>query len=506
MKEKTNFKKPLRGFRVHSELFKQSLKRVYPVAANKDTVLEVVSGNVLVSVTGNNAEVVATDFGTRIAVSIPVHDLYLSQQEVLKTTSELPLLTIETFPVLEDVGYEENEVNEGRQPRYKRKAIEEEPETEIQEEEIILDEQTEEETEEESNDLDFLEDEIDNEEDFTITDGKPSTTELDDMYETMVSDYSFILPLSCLAVLEALNCPIDVVYDNGLVIIKTDDGNMYRFLSPDAENFPKRQKMMQTDFMVTLPAEVLSKTVKGLSFAVGTDNLRPAMMGIFMEKISERKLRLVATNAHILLYKTVDANIVSNLKEGEPVEAILPTMPFKILTGLTGNATISVDVTREIIEFELSGVNIRCSMIEPNTYPKYKVVLPQDMPMVSVSVGKSQIISTLKRAKKLCDIATNKLVLSITQDKMCLVCQNSANTDGEYFNSLEETLKVSTSLAPGNEGFENIVLGLNTSLLYDIICYGGTSETVTLGIYAPNKGVIVNKNENELSLIMPMVV
>ncbi len=553
MKEKKS-PKPPKGFRVHSELFKSALKKVMPVANSKANVLPIVNGNVKVSVTGSEATLTATDLTTTISVKMPVHGLtneiiidppIEEQPEMLMLPEGNEDMPGEDFDI-SDEEFENNqyddfldepsyfEAEEPKQPRYKRKSkkeaevvvevLEAEPEQEpIPEEQFHQTEETpfeDHNTEglpewmyttpsEEMEEEETIDDDEDMCDDFSPINQQPFTEKQEDesTFETDIADYEFLLPIESLPVIEALNCPIEVVSYDGVITITTDIGSKYRFLSDPVEDYPNRRKILMPDFKFYLPSEILFKTVKGVSFAVGDDNLRPAMTGIYVEKATNESIRLVATNAHILLYKTIDAKpVILNENEDEKFDpsAIMPPIAFKLLAGTTGLVSIACDLKNRLLEFDVAGVKVRCGFVE-GTYPAYKSVIPNTEPPLTVTVGKSQMLSTLKRAKTLCDEATNRLIIVVHQNEMKLIC-NKQLDDGPLFTTMDETLKVRTEVAKTETEFPQMVIGVNANLFYDIILQGSTTDTLVFGFYSPDKAIMINSTEIETALIMPVMI
>lgn len=541
MKENSPPKPPV-GLRVHSELLKHALKKVMPVANNKANVLPILNGNVKVSVNGSEAIILATDLSTSISVRIPVNglthgnlnDKQTDNQEKTLLLSEGALeenydAALEEFEASKE-DYEEYlydefydnasdfEVEEPKQPRYKRKGKKEvEATVEVLEQEDVI-------TEEGTTDVPFDADEdlpewyrttqaeetdeeelIDDEDDTEQLPYEP-IQEDESTFETDDDEFAFLLPIESLPVIEALNCPVEITSHKGVVTIATDTGGTYRFLSDPVEDYPNKRKRLNPDFKFYLPAEILLKTVKGVSFAVGDDSLRPAMTGILVEKSSNESIRLVATNAHILLFKTIDANpVVLTEEENFSPSVIMPPIAFKLLAGAIGLVSITCDKRHQLLEFDVSGMKVRCAFVE-GVYPAYKNAIPVIEPLITVTVGKSQMLSTLKRAKALCDDATNRLIISVYPDVIKLICNKQTDTDMGILNSMDETLKVRTEMSKSQTEFPQMIIGVNAKLFHDIILQGCTADTLVLSFYAPDRAIMINASENEAALIMPVMV
>lgn len=536
-----------KGFRVHPALLKQAIKKVVPVANGKNNVLPVVSGNVHVSVNGNEAEVYATDLSTSAAVKIPV--LRLQDSTALtaheNATSE-DRGTFVSYGEDEDVfteAFEETdsmEVQDAKPPRYKSKKAKPQPEEEdadvlVDEDELVsaLEEKefeariaeiarqamTDPETlEEEEDDLpedeDWQDDYRDDEEEVqeeSDDDEMPfagtATTEQYE-YEDRTSEFSILLPLEALPVLDALNCAVTVTHEDSVVTIATDQGSKYRFFSGDTSDYPTKQRVLTPDFSVTIAAEVLQRTVKAIAFAVGEDMVRPAMTGIYFEPRFE-SIRLVATNAHILAYKTIDAIVEQHreVAENKPLGVIIPPVAFKLLATSGAPVRVSWNFDNGLIELVAGDVRVRCQACE-GKYPDYQCVVPRDLAPVVVNVGKSQLLATLRRAKALSDPATKKVVMELIGDEMKLICSSFGDDSPGEFITMEESMKVNIALHENpNYRAEDVTrIGFNAEFLYNIIQQTCSDETVSISLYASNRAALLNANEKEVALIMPVMV
>jgi len=482
--------------------------------------------------------VYATDLSTSAAVKIPVQKLQESTALTAhqNATSE-DRGTFVSYGEDEDVfteAFEETEgmeVQDAKPPRYKSKKSKQQPEDE--DADVLVDEaefeartaeisrqtMTDPETLDEEEDKfpedeDWQDDYRDDEEEVqegSDDDEMPfagtATTEQYE-YEDRISDFSILLPLDALPVLDALNCVVTVTHDGSTVTIATDQGSKYRFFSGDTTDYPTKQRVLMPDFSVTIAAEVLQKTIKAIAFAVGEDTIRPAMTGIYFEPHS-KSIRLVATNAHILAYKTIDAIVEQHreVAENKPLGVIIPPLAFKLLATSGAPVRVSWNFDNGLIELVAGDVRVRCQACE-GRYPEYQTVIPRDLAPVVVNVGKSQLLATLRRAKALSNPATKKVVMELVGDEMKLICSSFGDDSPGELITMEESLKVNIALHENpNYRAEDVTrIGFNAEFLYNIIQQTCSGETVSISLYASNRAALLNANENEVALIMPVMV
>jgi DNA polymerase-3 subunit beta len=96
------------------------------------------------------------------------------------------------------------------------------------------------------------------------------------------------------------------INDQNLAIEITSDKGKYRLTGENGDDFPRIPVPEETK-EIKLPASVISNAINKTLFAVGTDDMRPAMTGVNFE-LSPDGLTFIATDAHRLVrYKRSDA-------------------------------------------------------------------------------------------------------------------------------------------------------------------------------------------------------
>src|SRR6187402_1272034 len=118
--------------------------------------------------------------------------------------------------------------------------------------------------------------------------------------------------------------PLTFNIDKNFGIELTSDSGKYKVMGENPDNFPKEPAADDaTSFTMTSTGLVtaINKTL----FAVSTDDLRPAMTGVFFE-LAESGIQCVATDAHRLVkYKRTD--VVCPSKDS----FIVPKKPLNLL-------------------------------------------------------------------------------------------------------------------------------------------------------------------------------
>ncbi len=107
--------------------------------------------------------------------------------------------------------------------------------------------------------------------------------------------------------------PISFNIDDSTFSIEISAGDgKYKLSGENGDDFPKIP-VVENASSVNLPASVLTEAITKTIFAVSSDELRPAMTGVFCQ-LSEQYITFVATDAHKLVrYRRMDARLIKLL-------------------------------------------------------------------------------------------------------------------------------------------------------------------------------------------------
>lgn len=271
--------------------------------------------------------------------------------------------------------------------------------------------------------------------------------------------------------------------------INSDNGR-YKLAGENATDFPKIPTVAD-GYSVNLSSESLARAINNTLFATSTDELRPAMTGVYLN-LTDTNATFVATDSHRLVrYRRVD--VASDMKHSMIV-------PRKALTLL--RATIPAEITNVNLEFNASNaffnfnnVKMICRLIDER-FPDYENVIPVDNPIEMV-IDRQSFLSSLKRISIYANKTTHQVRLKITGSELMISAE-----DLDFSNEANERL------ACEHEG-NDIEIGFNAKFLVEML--GNLeSKEVKLRLSAPNKaGIIlpsdVEENEDVLMLIMPVM-
>lgn len=271
--------------------------------------------------------------------------------------------------------------------------------------------------------------------------------------------------------------------------IQSENGH-YRLSGENATDFPKIP-VVEDGYSVEVPADVLVSAVSNTIFATSTDELRPAMTGIFLN-LDGSNSTFVATDGHRLIrYRRTD------VASGAKASIIVPRKSLNLLKStLPSDSTpVTMQFNTSNIFFKFNNFRMICRLIDER-YPDYENVIPQDNNNQMV-INRLDFLSSLKRIAIYANKTTHQVRLKINGNQL-----NISAEDLDYSNEANEQL-------PCEHEGTDIEIGFNARFLVEMLNNMDADEVV-MKLSAPNRaGLIVpkDKNDNEevLMLVMPVM-
>lgn len=281
------------------------------------------------------------------------------------------------------------------------------------------------------------------------------------------------------------------INDQNLAIEITSDKGKYRLTGENGDDFPRIPVPEETK-EIKLPSSVIANAINKTLFAVGTDDMRPAMTGVNFE-LTPEGITFVATDAHRLVrYKRLDA------KATKATSFIVPKKALQLL----GNA-IPAEETQVKISYNSSNaffnfghVKLICRLIDAR-FPDYTAVIPTENPN-KLTIQSSDLLSSLRRLVVLSNKTTHQATFKMSGSEL------SINTrDLDFSNEGNETLVCQY------DG-EDLEIAFNAKFVIDMIA-SMNEEEVQFEFSTPSRACIMtplNKKDNEdlLMLVMPIMV
>jgi len=274
------------------------------------------------------------------------------------------------------------------------------------------------------------------------------------------------------------------------VEISSDNGH-YKLAGENATDFPK-VPAVQADFSVNnLSTEVLYKAINNTIFATSSDELRPAMTGVYVN-FSDTNTTFVGTDGHKLIrYRRVDVAT----DNGHSI--IIPRKGLTLLKNILPSDSTDVELNFNVSNafFKFGNIKMICRLIDER-YPDYENVIPLENP-IKMTIDRMEMLSSLKRISIYSNRTTHQVRLKITGSELLISAE-----DLDFSNEANERLVC-------EHVGDDIEIGFNARFLIEMLGNIDTKQ-IELHLSAANRaGLIIpqeqDENEDVLMLVMPVM-
>lgn len=264
----------------------------------------------------------------------------------------------------------------------------------------------------------------------------------------------------------------------------------YQLMGMTGEDFPKFPELLpgQT-FKVnqSLLARMMHRTL----YSTSKDETRPVLNGVLWQ-ISEKEMRMVATDGHRLAKMTVQQGGPAGFQK----DVIVPAKTMNQLLRLFGeqDAEVEVMVAENYVVFSLDGTTLYSRVME-GPYPNYEQVIPTDNDKV-LTVDREALHAALRRVSILSNALTHQVKLDLSTGKMVLSASDR-DIGGEARDALE-----------AEYSGENLQIGYNAYYVMEILKHMESSQVV-FEMSTPVRAGLVKPlsqrgGEDYLCLLMPL--
>jgi DNA polymerase III subunit beta len=271
--------------------------------------------------------------------------------------------------------------------------------------------------------------------------------------------------------------------------ILTDNGR-YKLSGENPIDFPKIPAVNK-NMSVELSSDALLGAINNTVFATSTDDLRPAMTGVYLNLTADNAT-FVATDGHRLIrYRRTDITGTAN------TTLIIPRKALQLLkASLPGGAVeVKAEFSQSNASFTFGPTQLICRLIDER-FPDYENAIPTNNTNV-MTIGRSDLLNSLKRIVIYANRTTHQIRLSLKANRLVISAE-----DLDYSNEANE------SLLCDYEG-DDMDIGFNAKLMVEML-NNLSAKMISLEMSAPNRaGLIIpaDKEENEeiLMLVMPVM-
>tara|TARA_B100001564_G_scaffold256861_1_gene218723 strand:- start:401 stop:1531 length:1131 start_codon:yes stop_codon:yes gene_type:complete len=273
--------------------------------------------------------------------------------------------------------------------------------------------------------------------------------------------------------------------------INSDNGR-YKLAGENSADFPKVPEISD-GYSFNINSNTLGTAIGNTIFSTSTDELRPAMTGVFL-RLSSKSCTFVSTDGHRLV-KYIRTDI-----KGDEVDhdMIIPRKSLNLLKSIIPSDDkneISIEFNASNAFFSYDNISMVCRLIDER-YPDYENVIPSDNSN-NITVDKSEILNSLKRISIYANKTTNQVRLKVSGSEILISAE-----DLDFSNEANERISCD------HDG-SDIEIGFNAKFLIEILS-NILSDKVIFKLSQPNRAGLVlpediEDDEDLTMLVMPVM-
>lgn len=285
--------------------------------------------------------------------------------------------------------------------------------------------------------------------------------------------------------------PVTFTIDSNTYSVELNSENgRYKLSGENATDFPKVPGVTDGD-TIDISSDILGRAISSTIFASGTDELRPAMTGVYLE-IKNEYSTFVATDGHRLVrFRRTD--ITSDTES----TLLIPRKALNLLRSSlpSDNTNVKMDFSLSNAFFSYGNFKMICRLIDER-FPDYENVIPKENNNV-LAINRAELLSSLKRISIYANKTTHQVRLRISGSELVISAE-----DLDFSNEANEKLTC-------DYNGEDLEIGFNARFLMEIL-NNNDCDTITIEMSQPNKaGLVIPKdgdsNEDILMLVMPVM-
>ncbi len=279
-----------------------------------------------------------------------------------------------------------------------------------------------------------------------------------------------------------------IVDDEHRISLETSVGT-YKIQGRPGEEFPEAPQLSNVT-RFTMPAKLMERLIDKTLFAVGRDELKPALLGVSFE-INATDIRTVATDGHRLV-RFINKGFSNS--DGT-AKVIIPTKFLQLLqTILPDLKEVDFSVANDHVKVETKGTEIYSRVIDEH-YPDYQAVIPSGNDK-TFTVNANDLMNTVRRISIFANRTTHQLALKLHPGLLEVYTEDPENSTS----AKEEVLIEYTG--------EEITIGYNSLYMRDLLRNVETEKAVFKLSTAIGPGIILPEKqadkEDLLMLLMPI--
>ncbi len=268
------------------------------------------------------------------------------------------------------------------------------------------------------------------------------------------------------------------------------ENGRYRLSGENPIDFPKTPAVTRGQ-TVEIPSSALGTAISNTIFATSTDDLRPAMGGVFLQ-LGKENTTFVATDGHRLVrYRRTDITTdtdTSMIIQRKALNLLKASLP-------TEDTPIRAEFSASNAFFSFGNIQMICRLVDER-FPDFENAIPTNNPN-TLTISRSEILNSLRRISIYSNRTTYQVRLKMTLNNLVISAE-----DLEYANEANEQLTCEYN-------GDDLEIGFNAKFLIEMLS-NLSCNTVTFELSQPNRaGLIIpveqSASEDFLMLVMPVM-
>ncbi|WP_291725900.1 DNA polymerase III subunit beta [Bernardetia sp.] len=263
----------------------------------------------------------------------------------------------------------------------------------------------------------------------------------------------------------------------------------YTLAGEDAGDFPRPAEPKNTTNLM-FSSDVISNAISYALFAVSSDEMKPAMNGIFVN-LSDGKTNFVATDSHRLVryrYDGSEGNSNSSIiipgKAFDQLKNALPSSPQEI----------QLEFNDTNVFFHFGNIKMVSRLIDER-FPDYENVIPTSNDK-NLVIDRQQLLGSLKRISIYANKTSQQIRFKLENNNLLISAE-----DVDFSNEAKENL-------PCDYDGEPLEIGFNGKFLMEMLS-NMNCEAVHFEFSEPNRAALMYPHESAhddvLMLVMPVM-
>lgn len=276
--------------------------------------------------------------------------------------------------------------------------------------------------------------------------------------------------------LKTLSGDITLTFDNNVLLVKASTGE-YKIATYPGADFPAVEI---TEGENKVKGYLIEKAIEATSGSVSSDDLRPAMSGIYFDLENGN---VAATNGHRMSVYGINL-------DGE-TSFIVPPKNLTLLKGLQ-DQDVKYAVEQNHVHFKTDEFAFKIRLVDAK-YPPYLQVIPKGNDK-ELAISQEELLGALKRVSLFTNSDTKQVKLTLG-DKILI-----SGEDLNFNSSAEEDVA-------GQYSGDPLTIGFNAKYVIDLLNTTGEGR-ITLTFSEPNKPALMYNTSNPklTQLVMPVMI